>query len=227
MTDPLVDELLVARQGDPKLRELTWRVITGTVTDSTVDPPTVSTDGSSSIATPVLGNATVLDGDPVLILSAKGTRIILGKAGRQSGWEHITSGSVSAQSSWSITIPSSTFAQVRIVHQGAVASGVGVGLFARVNGDSTAGLHAYTQSVTVSDAVTTSVNGSATSWVVGTLGVNQGCVSELLMTRTDISASFPFKATATEVHATEANCRHQMTGGQLTANRTCRRDDDH
>lgn len=219
MGNPFADELIAAKQGDPKLRELTWRVITGTVTDASVDPPTISTDGSLSIATPILGGAVVLDDDPVLILSARGTRIVLGKAGRQSGWEHIDAGSVSAQSSWTINVPATTFKRVRVTHHGTVASGGPIGFTARVNGDTTASLHRSALSTFHTDqAVTSLVTG--TSWSIGFANEVQGTTIELLISNADALSAVPFQSVSTAWHTAESTMRHALGSGNLASTRT-------
>jgi hypothetical protein len=135
-----------------------------------------------------------------------------------SGWMPIETGTPSAAATFTVTIPASTYKMVRITIQGAVASGANVALTARVNGDSTAALHAYYAATMVSDAVST-VTSTATGWVFGWVNTNQGNVAELLIFNTDVSSACPFKSTAASYHGTEANGSNITAGGQLAANR--------
>lgn len=134
-----------------------------------------------------------------------------------AGWQHITEASIAAAATFTITIPSSTYKMVRVTIQGSVASGEQA-LRARVNNDSTASLHAYILASFLSDTVATSPV-STTSWVVGAVTTNQGCMSQLLIYNTDTSSALPFSASSNAFHATEANARQFQSGGQLAANR--------
>jgi hypothetical protein len=141
------------------------------------------------------------------------------RARLDAGWQPIATASFSAASSFTITIPASTYWMVRVVVQAAVATGNEINLGARVNNDTTAGLHIHTFAEFADDAVTTTST-SGTSWLIGRVGVNTGNVIELLITRTDASSTCPFKSNGGTFHSTETNVTLGMYQGQLSASRT-------
>lgn len=78
----LAAEIINAKDGDPaQLRRLNWKLLTGTVTDDTTTPATVACDGGSGIPTVQVAGYCPTDDDPVVVMSAQGTRIMLGQAG--------------------------------------------------------------------------------------------------------------------------------------------------
>lgn len=135
-----------------------------------------------------------------------------------AGWQPIAAASFSSVSTVTITIPSSTYRQVRITLAAEVAVGP-VSLFGRVNNDSTAGLHEETTAVMRDDVVVTST-GTGTAWQVGTLAdFFRGSTMDLLILETDSSSRCPYQTHFTAYSNTETDCRVGSGGGRLSANR--------
>lgn len=198
------------------------RMVTGTVTDASVDPPEIDI-GGGAVGTPVLGSYAPVDDDVVVVLTDwngkfSSTRICLGVIGAR-GWHHIDSGSVSAQSSWTVTVPASMFKRVRATHHGTVASGGPIGFSARINGDTTASLHRSALATFHTDqAVTSLVTG--TSWSIGFANEVQGTTIELLISNTDALSALPFQSVATAWHTAETTMRQSLGSGNLASTRT-------
>lgn len=104
--DPLTDELIAAKNGDPALRELKWKVRTGTVTDRSTTPPTVQFDGGTGIPTQMIAGYLPTDNDPVIGMSTQGTRFVFGQAGGNGqvilvkSTNHSATGSATTTISW-------------------------------------------------------------------------------------------------------------------------------
>jgi hypothetical protein len=142
------------------------------------------------------------------------------KARLDAGWQPIDSGSPSAATSFSVTIPASTYRIVRIHIWGTLATGVEE-LTARVNNDSTAGLHQYALGRVEGDSSAVgAVNTSRTEWHIGWVTGTAFAIFDLWIYAADASSQCPFRSEAGNYHATGDSARLSKSVGRLSANRT-------
>lgn len=133
-------------------------------------------------------------------------------------WQKIASGSPSAATSFTISIPASTYFLVRIFLQLVHSTGQET-LNARVNNDSTAALHRFVyteQTATPSEAASTA---DATTWRFGSVNATRS-FTELSISNANVSSLLPFKSTGGCFSSTAANARNYQANGLLTSART-------
>lgn len=142
------------------------------------------------------------------------------RARLDSMWQKIaSSNSISAATTFDITIPSSTYIMVRITIWGFLAAGSDQ-LLARVNNDSTAGLHRFENANVANDIVASAVNTSSTSWRIGDVNTIQASVTELTIVQTNAASRCPYQSRSGMYATTEAAASNILASGSLSADRT-------
>jgi len=126
---------LIPEAGGEDTARLRTMVVSSVNSDGTVN---LSTSGVIIPNIPRLSNAAVIVGEPVQVLTIRGSAIVLGPVaagvGGAFGWRPIASGSLAGQSQVSISVPVGVYSQLKLTLVGTRATSSGAGeIWCRVN----------------------------------------------------------------------------------------------
>lgn len=139
------------------------------------------------------------------------------RAREDAGWQPILSGSPAAATSFTVTIPASTYSWVRVAIWG--VGSVLDSFRCRVNNDSTAAFHRYAYMQAISSAVSTATL-TSTSWLIGNMDTGTRNTITLDVFGGDAPSEITYQSTAVVHNATESNCRHLISGGNIASTST-------
>jgi hypothetical protein len=140
------------------------------------------------------------------------------KARLDAGWQPIAAATLSASSTFTITIPASTYDMVR-VHLLIAVSGAASAINARVNADSTAGLHRASYTQLYADGTQDGNTVDSTLWRIGIANVTFASPFEMTIYDTDASSQLPMQVFNTTFHTAVAGARTNLVSGRLLSAR--------